>query len=289
MVSISALVRFSVPVSLLPPRAIARLVLNGTIMVRPELELMAPTSSMRSPDSLICPPVLLMVPPAMLMSRLLAGSGAGTPEPVMFSWLPELVPVITPLTTTPDAPTALDADTVPEILMALVVEMVPAIEAATMLVAVVDEDTEPVAVTPSDVLEITAPARMSSPVPDMFPTVALPVSATWPTASTRPPMVRPVPAVTEALFSVPDRLTFPPVLATVAPLASMPPWLLADALAPTSPVRLITPLPAMRAPVSRLKPRETCATPLGTPTLPCRVMEPLPEETVELLTTTPPA
>ena len=173
--------------------------------------------------------------------------------------------------------------------MALVVEMVPATDAAIRLVAVVDDDTEPVAVTPSDVLEITAPAWMSSPVPEALPTVALPVRAIWPAASTRPAMVRPVPALMEALFSVPDRLTLPPVLATVAPLASMPPWLLAAALAPTSPVRLITPLPEMCAPVSRLKPRDTCATPLGKPTLPCTVIEPLNDETVELLMTTPPA
>ena len=149
----------------------------------------------------------------------------------------------------------------------------PVIEAPTTLVAVVADWTDPVTVKPmAD--EMSAPVAMSRPVPEAAPTVALPVSVTCPAgAASLPAICSPVPVKAVLLLKVPFRVTLPPELETVAPLATSSPRLLTLAVEPVVPVMEILPVLVTTAPVASLVPAVS-ATEVPTPELPVMVSRP---------------
>ena len=107
-----------------------------------------------------------------------------------------------PISETPVAPAALGALTVPEIEMAPLDVAVPWTVVATIAVAVVDELTEPVTVSPPVPANKAAVGPISTPVPEAPPTVALPVKLMDPLVplDTYPLMTAPLPEVDDGLL-----------------------------------------------------------------------------------------
>jgi hypothetical protein len=240
---------------------------------------------------LIRPPALVTVVPARFTAYELAGAGAGTPEPVRVRVADPVAATEPPARDSPVTPDALGADAVPVMAMLPEEFSAPDIAVPMIAVAVVEEDTLPVTVRPPEPAATFAVEPMFTPVPALPPTVAAPVSVTWPDAPdcTLPLTCSPVPARMEGLLSVPLKVTLPPELDTVAPLASSPPTLVLEALLPTRPAKLMVPEPVTTAPESSRKPRETCATPDVQPTSPLSVTAPPPAAIVEAEITRPPA